>query len=60
MNSESLSIEHGGPLRLVIPGVIGARWTKWLARVIISTEEVRMPNYYGDQRKMTHVFPVRK
>jgi hypothetical protein len=47
MNSEPLSIEHGGPLRVVIPGIIGARWTKWVVRIVIRAEESK--SYYQRQ-----------
>ena len=29
-NDEALPRVHGGALRAVLPGVVGARWTKWL------------------------------
>lgn len=44
MNGAPLTPNHGFPLRVVIPGVAGARWTKWLDRITIQTEE--SPNYY--------------
>ncbi|HEX7880232.1 MAG TPA: sulfite oxidase [Candidatus Eisenbacteria bacterium] len=33
MNGEPLSAEHGWPLRVVAPNVIGARSVKWLTRI---------------------------
>jgi len=35
----TLSTDHGFPLRLVVPGVTGARSVKWLSRIITSKEE---------------------
>ncbi len=36
MNGQPLTAEHGAPLRLVVPGFIGARSVKWLAKIIVS------------------------
>ena len=33
MNGEPLSRDHGYPVRVVVPGVVGARNVKWLASV---------------------------
>ena len=33
MNGEPLPVVHGAPLRVVVPGYIGARSVKWLERV---------------------------
>ncbi|KAF9666235.1 hypothetical protein SADUNF_Sadunf16G0208500 [Salix dunnii] len=39
MNGEPLNRDHGYPLRVVVPGVIGARSVKWLDCINIIAEE---------------------
>ncbi|KAL3155577.1 hypothetical protein ABBQ38_010835 [Trebouxia sp. C0009 RCD-2024] len=39
MNGRTLSADHGFPLRVVVPGVTGARSVKWLSRIITSKQE---------------------
>lgn len=43
MNREPLTKAHGAPLRIVVPGIIGARSVKWIERIIIRDKEVRRP-----------------
>ncbi|XP_045468977.1 sulfite oxidase-like isoform X1 [Harmonia axyridis] len=39
MNGETLPRDHGFPVRAVVPGVVGARNVKWLAKIIVASEE---------------------
>ena len=36
MNGELLRLDHGRPLRVVVPGIIGGRSVKWLKRLILT------------------------
>jgi sulfite oxidase len=44
MNGQPLTPEHGFPLRLVVPGYIGARSVKWLSKIVVSDRP--SPNHY--------------
>lgn len=39
MNGEPLPRDHGFPVRVVVPGVVGARHVKWLGKVSVQAEE---------------------
>lgn len=36
MNGAALLVDHGFPLRTIVPGYIGARSVKWLGRIVVS------------------------
>jgi sulfite oxidase len=39
MNGQPLSLAHGAPLRLVVPGWTGNHWVKWLAHLRVQRDE---------------------
>jgi DMSO/TMAO reductase YedYZ molybdopterin-dependent catalytic subunit len=41
MNGVDLPAEHGGPVRLIVPGWYGTTYVKWLERIIASTHRFR-------------------
>jgi sulfite oxidase len=53
MNGEPLPPVHGAPVRVVVPGYIGARSVKWLARITV--QEGPSDNYF--QAKAYRLFP---
>jgi sulfite oxidase len=44
MNGEPLPTVHGAPLRVIVPGYIGARSVKWLERIEVRSEP--WPGYF--------------
>jgi DMSO/TMAO reductase YedYZ molybdopterin-dependent catalytic subunit len=44
MNGEALPWQHGGPLRLVVPGWTGNHWIKWVCGFVVS--DVEAPGFY--------------
>lgn len=50
MNNTPLPADHGFPVRLMIPGYVGGRSVKWLARIWISTEENTSYYHIWDNR----------
>lgn len=50
MNGEPLTRDHGYPVRVVVPGVVGARHVKWLARVAVADGECESHWQQGDYK----------
>lgn len=50
MNGRPLPWEHGGPVRALVPGYIGARSVKWLRRIMLAPNESRNPFQRFDYR----------
>src|SRR5262249_28072208 len=53
MNGQPLPPHHGFPLRVLVPGYIGARSVKWLASIVL--QDAPSSNYY--QAHAYKVFP---
>ncbi|KAH3976153.1 hypothetical protein HBI24_127300 [Parastagonospora nodorum] len=63
MNGEPLSIERGGPARLVVPGWFGTNSTKWLCRLSVQGERAQGPyttRFYNEVDMAGDVRPVWK
>jgi DMSO/TMAO reductase YedYZ molybdopterin-dependent catalytic subunit len=41
MNGEDLTLAHGAPLRLIVPGWAGDHWVKWLVRIAVEKDEAK-------------------
>ncbi|KAG7200855.1 hypothetical protein KM043_003220 [Ampulex compressa] len=50
MNGQPISRDHGFPIRVVVPGVVGARNVKWLARIVVSKDESPSQWQQGDYK----------
>ncbi|MFC3616778.1 molybdopterin-dependent oxidoreductase [Lutimaribacter marinistellae] len=47
MNGAPLPIDHGAPVRMVVPGWVGTYWVKWVGWLTVSSREIR--NYRTDE-----------
>ncbi|KAI7847054.1 Oxidoreductase, molybdopterin-binding domain-containing protein [Circinella umbellata] len=52
MNGEDLPLDHGYPLRVIIPGCIGGRSVKWLKTIEASENESQNPFHDNDNKVM--------
>ncbi|CAG8440928.1 15057_t:CDS:2 [Funneliformis caledonium] len=50
MNGERLTPDHGYPIRVIIPGVIGGRMVKWLTKITVTNKESDNHYHYHDNR----------
>ena len=57
MNGEELTVDHGYPVRVILPGVAGARSVKWLQSIKISKEPSKSPwnSHYYKHRNGSHI-----
>lgn len=53
MNGEPLTVEHGAPLRIVVPGYAGVRSVKWVGEIRVQDK----PSGAFQQAKDYHLFP---
>lgn len=56
MNGEDLTLAHGAPLRLVVPGWAGDHWVKWLVSVRAQKEEA--PGFFMQTAYRMPIEPV--
>ena len=43
MNDKPIPVQHGAPVRIIVPGYVGVRNVKWLKRIVLSSEECYGP-----------------
>lgn len=53
MNGQDLPPDHGYPVRVVCPGVIGARSVKWVKKITASDQECQS-NWQKNDYRSTH------
>jgi len=54
MNGADMPSDHGHPLRVTLPGVVGARNVKWLEKIVVRDDEGDSPwnNYYYKNKSL--------
>ena len=50
-------LDHGFPLRLIVPGFVGVRNCKWIRKIIISDEEAKSPQQKENYKYITESDP---
>jgi len=57
MNGQPLSPDHGFPMRVVLPGMAGARQVKWLSKITIGplSDDPWTCHYYRDKPSMVPI-----
>ncbi|KAF9404100.1 hypothetical protein BGZ94_004382 [Podila epigama] len=55
MNGERLTPDHGFPVRLIVPGVIGGRMIKFLSKITVSSSRSDSWYHYHDNRVLPSV-----
>jgi sulfite oxidase len=56
MNGEDLTLAHGAPMRLVVPGWAGDHWVKWL--VHLTAQEAEVDGFYMQTAYRVPMEPV--
>lgn len=57
MNGVPISRDHGYPVRVIVPGVVGARNVKWLGKILISAKESDS-HWQQDDYKVRYEFSI--
>ena len=62
MNGENISPDHGYPIRVILPGIAGARNVKWLQSIKVSKKASNSPwnAYYYKEQDLNFVAEAHK
>eukprot|EP01088_Endostelium_zonatum_P004713 TRINITY_DN16028_c0_g1_i1.p1 TRINITY_DN16028_c0_g1~~TRINITY_DN16028_c0_g1_i1.p1 ORF type:complete len:423 (-),score=93.18 TRINITY_DN16028_c0_g1_i1:69-1337(-) len=50
MNGQDIPPDHGYPVRLICPGIVGGRSIKWLSKITVSSYESYSHYHYADNK----------